>query len=29
MSDKYFDYLVKVCVYLSKMNQYDYNIING
>lgn len=29
MNEKYFDYLVKVCVYLSKMNMYDYELING
>ena len=29
MSEKYFDYLVKVCLYLAKMNLYDYDLING
>ncbi len=28
MSEKYFKYLVKVCVYLSKMNMYDYDLLN-
>ena len=29
MSEKYFKYLVKVCIYLSKMNLYDYDLYNG
>ena len=28
MSEKYFNYLVKVCIYLSKMNMYDYDLLN-
>jgi len=28
MSEKYFKYLVKVCIYLSKMNMYDYDLLN-
>jgi cyclin B len=29
MSEKYFKYLVKVCLYLAKMNMYDYDLLNG
>ena len=29
MGEKYFNYLVKVCIYLAKMNMYDYNLLNG
>jgi hypothetical protein len=27
LDEKYFKYLVKVCIYLSKMNQYDYELL--
>jgi len=26
LNSKYFKYLVKVCIYLAKMNQYDYQL---
>ena len=26
---KYFKYLVKVCIYLSKMNMYDYELLQN
>lgn len=29
MGEKYFNYLIKVCVYLAKMNTYDYDLLNG
>ena len=29
MNEKYFKYLVKVCVYLAKMNMFDYDLLNG
>ena len=27
LDKKYFKYLVKVCIYLAKMNQYDYELL--
>ena len=27
LDEKYFKYLVKVCIYLAKMNQYDYDLL--
>lgn len=27
MDEKHFKYLIKVCIYLSKMNMYDYELI--
>ena len=27
LDEKYFKYLVKVCIYLSKMNMYDYELL--
>ena len=27
LDEKYFKYLVKVCIYLAKMNQYDYELM--
>jgi len=29
LSEKYFKYLVKVCIYLAKMNMYDYKLLQG
>ena len=29
LDEKYFKYLVKVCIYLSKMNMYDYELLQG
>ncbi len=29
MSKKHFRYLLKVCVYLSKMNMYDYELLQN
>ena len=29
LDEKYFKYLVKVCIYLSKMNQYDYELLQS
>lgn len=27
LDEKYFKYLVKVCIYLAKMNMYDYELL--
>lgn len=27
LDEKYFKYLVKVCIYLAKMNMYDYDLL--
>jgi len=27
LDDKYFKYLIKVCIYLAKMNMYDYDLL--
>jgi len=27
LDEKYFKYLVKVCIYLAKMNMYDYKLL--
>jgi len=29
LDEKYLKYLVKVCIYLSKMNQYDYELLQN
>jgi len=29
LDEKYFKYLIKVCIYLSKMNMYDYELLQN
>jgi hypothetical protein len=29
LDEKYFKYLVKVCIYLAKMNMYDYELLQN
>jgi len=29
IDEKYFKYLIKVCIYLSKMNMYDYELLQN